>query len=64
MASVSTWMGDWISMSISGDSPSDETLNRGPWHCISYLLLPGTVMTSNIGSFPNFCGSKKKNEIH
>ena len=27
---VSTWMGDCISMSISVDSPSDETLNRGP----------------------------------
>ena len=25
-----TWMGDCISMSISADSPSDETLNRGP----------------------------------
>ena len=28
-----TWMGDRISMSISGDSPLDETLNRGPWRC-------------------------------
>ena len=28
--SVSTWMGDRISMSISVNSPSDETLNRGP----------------------------------
>ena len=32
-ASVSTWMDDCISMSISGDSPSDETLNLGAWHC-------------------------------
>ena len=32
-ASVSTWMGDPISMSISRDSPSDETLNRDPWLC-------------------------------
>ena len=24
-------MGDRISMSISGDSPSDDTFNRGPW---------------------------------
>ena len=30
MASVCTLMGDCISMSISADSPSDETLNRGP----------------------------------
>ena len=29
-ALVSTWMGDRISMSISVDSPSDETLNQGP----------------------------------
>ena len=29
-ASVSTGMGDRISMSIYGDSPSDETLNQGP----------------------------------
>ena len=29
-ASVSTWMGDCISMSISVNSPSDETLNQGP----------------------------------
>ena len=28
VASVSTWMGDRISMSISSDSPSDETLNQ------------------------------------
>ena len=28
-ASVSTTIGDQISMSIFGDSPSDETLNRG-----------------------------------
>ena len=27
---VCTWMGHRISMSISVDSPSDETLNRGP----------------------------------
>ena len=27
-ASVCTWMGDRISMSISADSPWDETLNR------------------------------------
>ena len=27
---VSTWMGDRIIMSISVDSPSDDTLNRGP----------------------------------
>ena len=26
-------MGDCISMLISDDSPSDETLNRGPWCC-------------------------------
>ena len=32
-ASASTWMGDRISMSISGESPSDETLNRGLWCC-------------------------------
>ena len=25
-----TWMGDHSGMSISADSPSDETLNRGP----------------------------------
>ena len=31
LSSTDTWMGDRISMSISGDSPSDETLNRGPW---------------------------------
>ena len=30
-ASVSTWMGDCISMSISGDSLSDQTLNPCPW---------------------------------
>ena len=30
VALVSTWIGDRISMSISGDSPSDETLNRDP----------------------------------
>ena len=30
LALVCTWMGDRISMSISVDSPSDETLNRGP----------------------------------
>ena len=29
-ALVRTWMGDCISMSISVDSPSDETLYRGP----------------------------------
>ena len=29
-ASVSTWMGDRISMSSSIDSPLDETLNQGP----------------------------------
>ena len=28
-----TWIGDRNSMSISSDSPSDETLNRGPWRC-------------------------------
>ena len=27
---VCTWMGDHSGMSISADSPSDETLNRGP----------------------------------
>ena len=27
---LGTWMGDRVSMSISVDSPSDETLNRGP----------------------------------
>ena len=27
---VCTWMGDSIGVSISADSPSDETLNRGP----------------------------------
>ena len=27
---VCTWMGDRIVVSISADSPSDETLNRGP----------------------------------
>ena len=32
-ASVSTGMGDHISMSISGDSPLDETLNQGPCCC-------------------------------
>ena len=26
-------MGDRISMPISGDSPLDKTLNRGPWCC-------------------------------
>ena len=26
-------MGDRIDMSVSGDSLSDETLNRGPWRC-------------------------------
>ena len=30
MASVGTKMGDRTSISISVDSPSDETLNRGP----------------------------------
>ena len=30
LALVITWMGDRISMSISVDSPSEETLNRGP----------------------------------
>ena len=30
MALVCTWMGDRGGMSISVDSPSDETLNRGP----------------------------------
>ena len=30
MALVCTWMGDPSDMSISVDSPSDETLNRGP----------------------------------
>ena len=29
-ALVCTWMGDRISMSISDDSPSDETINQGP----------------------------------
>ena len=33
MALVSTWTGNRISMSISVDSPSDETLNGGPWRC-------------------------------
>ena len=32
-ASVSTWMDDRISMSISGESPLNETLNRGLLHC-------------------------------
>ena len=32
-ASVSTGMGDRISMSISVDSTSDETLNLGLWRC-------------------------------
>ena len=32
-ASVCTCMGKRISMSISVDSLSDETLNRGPWRC-------------------------------
>ena len=27
-ASINSWMDDRISMSISGDKPSDETLNR------------------------------------
>ena len=27
---VCTWMGDRCGMSISADSPSDETINRGP----------------------------------
>ena len=27
---VCTWMGDRSGMSISADSPLDETLNRGP----------------------------------
>ena len=31
--SVSIWMGDCISMSISFESPLGETLNRGPWRC-------------------------------
>ena len=30
MALVCTWMGDRSGMSISADSPSDETLNQGP----------------------------------
>ena len=30
LASVSTWMGGRIYMSISVDRPSDKTLNRGP----------------------------------
>ena len=30
LALVCTWMGDRSGMSISADSPSDETLNRGP----------------------------------
>ena len=36
---VCTWMGDRSGMSISADSPADETLNRGPlalllrWQC-------------------------------
>ena len=30
MALVCTWMGDRCGMSIFADSPSDETLNRGP----------------------------------
>ena len=30
MALVCTWMGDRSGMSISADSASDETLNRGP----------------------------------
>ena len=38
-ALVCTWMGDGSSMSISADSPSDETLNRGPLA----LLLVATV---------------------
>ena len=36
MALVCTWMGDRSGMSISVDSPSDETLNRGP---LALLLL-------------------------
>ena len=28
---VSLWMDDCISLSISGDSLSDEILNQGPW---------------------------------
>ena len=28
-------IGDRIDMSITGDSLSDETLNRGPWRCSS-----------------------------
>ena len=31
--SVRAWMGDRISMSISGDSLSNETLNREHWRC-------------------------------
>ena len=30
MTLVWTWMGDRSGMSITADSPSDETLNRGP----------------------------------
>ena len=30
---LGTWMGDRISMSISGDSPSDETINEVFWRC-------------------------------
>ena len=30
---ISTWMEDRISMSISADSPSDETLKQVPWRC-------------------------------
>ena len=32
-ALVSTWIDGCISMPISGDSPSVEILNRGPWCC-------------------------------
>ena len=32
-ALVSTWMGDRVNVSITSDSPLDETLNRDPWHC-------------------------------
>ena len=34
LSSVSVWMGELISMSISVDSPSDVSLNRGPWRLI------------------------------
>ena len=33
VASVSTGIGGRIRMSISGDSPLDQTLNQCPWHC-------------------------------